>query len=175
MWPTRPSTSTPAPRNTSARWSRSLYTCAAAPATVRARLAELRAHIEGEGKGAVHAECYDVGKPGPGVEALLALVRALAVDEVLVDDAARFGRSAHPVLEAAQRPSVRVQTLEAIQEKGTHVPGDLQQRLREMFDDVDPDMLAERAPAWLHGGALSVARAQMEEAHAALEDAMRPG
>ncbi|GII54066.1 hypothetical protein Pth03_24550 [Planotetraspora thailandica] len=53
-----------------------LYARAADVQQVRAQLAELRAYVDGETGGHVHAECYDRGRPGVGLEAVLALARA---------------------------------------------------------------------------------------------------
>ncbi|MEU4406223.1 hypothetical protein AB0F88_17005 [Streptosporangium sp. NPDC023963] len=41
----------------------------------RAELAQLRAYVEGESGGVLHVECFDVGQPGTGRQALLRCAR----------------------------------------------------------------------------------------------------
>ncbi|MFI9591175.1 hypothetical protein [Nonomuraea sp. NPDC052265] len=54
----------------SPRWA--LYARAATPLDVRAQLGELRTYIEGDTGGITCVACFDVGRPGPGRQALLA-------------------------------------------------------------------------------------------------------
>ncbi|MFI6290054.1 hypothetical protein ACIBEJ_00625 [Nonomuraea sp. NPDC050790] len=150
-----------------------LYARAADQGTVRTRLAELRAHVEGEEEGVVIAECYDVGQPGRGLDALTAVVRAAGVDAVLTDAEARFGRSRSPLLNVAQDAGVEIHTLEAIlAASGTHLPDDLKEQLQGVFAGAGPDELGERSPAWFHDGTLSAARGLMRQAQFELDESM---
>ncbi|WP_433379296.1 hypothetical protein [Streptosporangium sp. CA-115845] len=170
--------------DTPPRWA--LYARAADEGAVRAQLAELRAYVQGETEGGLHVECFDVGRPGPGRQMLLTLMHANMVDCVLVADLARLERRAGQLASPAEAfldaatlkevfavSSAQLFALSEIRERGTRLPVELQEELRQVFTSagVGPDELGERSPSWYHDGVLSLLRRQMCAAQAELGQA----
>ncbi|TMR14091.1 hypothetical protein ETD86_29540 [Nonomuraea turkmeniaca] len=159
------------PKNMSPCWV--LYARSGNAGAVRAHLAELRAFVDGEADGRTVAECSDVGEPGPGLEAALALLQAGVASQVAVKGMRAFGWQEEHVASVIVRigeAGAGLAVLDDIRQVASPVPEDLSQQVRDVFASagVGPDHLGDVAPLWYYDGGLSVARGYLHAAHARL-------